>query len=195
MVIGIVGKSCSGKDVLAKVLSEKGYFIIDVDELGHEALTKNAERIAATFGKECVSGHEVNRKVLGPIVFADDEKLATLNAITHPWMVERVKALIAEHSDTVINAALLESMGMVPLCDEIVLVIAPLEARIARALTRDGITREGFLKRNSSQDGIGETLFSSGKSVITLINDKDLDSFYRQISHYCDILTKRGQHE
>ena len=42
----------------------------------------------------------------------------------------------------VINAALLESMGFVEDCDLIILAVAPYEVREARAMKRDGMTKE-----------------------------------------------------
>ena len=45
MVIGVVGKSCSGKDEAVKFLVNAGFFEINVDKLGHEALVKNKERL------------------------------------------------------------------------------------------------------------------------------------------------------
>ena len=91
-----------------------------------------------------------------------------------------------------INAALLESMGLVRLCDEILYVYAPLELRLERGMQRDGLTKEAFLSRNENQKEIGSTLFESGKRVITIINDADKEYLYRQVQYYCDILKARG---
>ena len=192
MVTGVVGKSCSGKDSAVRYLVRNWFHEINVDHLGHEALEVKKEELRAAFGDGIFTDGHVNRKILGPIVFSDAAKLETLNGITHPWMTEEVKRLIGEHENTCINAALLESMGLVPLCDEVLYVFAPLEMRTERALLRDGITREGFLKRDANQKNIGLTLLESGRRVITIINDKDEEYLYRQLSMYCDRLKSRG---
>lgn len=192
MVIGVVGKSCSGKDEAVKYLVGAGFFEINVDKLGHEALENNKEKLIEAFGQIIIENGKVDRKVLGPIVFSDPDKLKTLNSITHPWMCEETERLTKEHSNSVINAALLESMGLVRLCDEVLYVFAPLEQRLLRALKRDNITKEKFLDRNRNQKDIGLSLLESGKRVITIINDQDKEYLYRQLSLYCDRLKNRG---
>ena len=193
MVIGVTGRSCSGKDEVVHLLEERGLESVNVDKLGHRALEMNKERLFASFGPS-IFDHDgkVDRKVLGPIVFSSPEKLEELNNITHPWMVEEVEAFIRERKISVINAALLESMNLVPLCDDILYVYAPLNLRKERAIKRDGLSEAAFLKRNESQKEIGSTLFESGKRVITIINDKDREYLYRQVAAYCDILLRRG---
>lgn len=193
MVIGVTGRSCSGKDEVVRLLEERGIPSVNVDRLGHQALEMNKDKLIAAFGSGIIDteGH-VNRKVLGPIVFSDPEKLETLNGITHPWMEGEVEAFTRERSTSCINAALLESMNLVRLCDDILYVYAPFELRLERAVTRDGLTAEAFSRRNESQKDIGSTLFESGKRVITIINDKDREYLYRQVAAYCDILLKRG---
>ena len=192
MVVGVVGKSCSGKDEAVKFLVNEGFYEINVDKLGHEALKQKVDELVSSFGSTILKDGEVDRKILGPIVFSDPEKLKILNSITHPWMCEETERLTKEHKNCVINAALLESMGLVRLCDEVLYVFAPLEMRLERALKRDGITEENFLARNRNQKDIGLSLLESGKWVITIINDQDKEYLYRQLSLYCDRLKSRG---
>ncbi len=192
MVIGVVGKSCAGKDAVVSFLEEKGIVSVNVDKLGHEALHENKSLIEESFGADVIKNGEVDRKVLGPIVFADPLKLEKLNSITHPWMVQKVEEFTKANEICTINAALLESMDLVRLCDEILYVYAPLEIRVERGTKRDSLTKEAFLRRNENQKEIGSTLFESGKRVITIINDADKEYLYRQVQYYCDILKARG---
>jgi len=192
MVIGVVGKSCAGKDAVVSFLEDKGIASVNVDKLGHEALNENISLIEEAFGPEVIEDGSVNRKALAPIVFSDPLKLEKLNSITHPWMVKKTEELTKNMTICTINAALLESMGLVRLCDEILYVYAPLELRLERGMQRDGLTKEAFLSRNENQKEIGSTLFESGKRVITIINDADKEYLYRQVQYYCDILKARG---
>lgn len=188
MIIGLTGKSCSGKDTVASLLDDN-FRVVDVDKLGHTALERNIDLIRKAFGDEVITAGAVDRKKLGPLVFSDSAKLETLNSITHPWMVQETlqecKKIEAEGRIAVINAALLEAMGFVKYCSEIILVISPYEKRLERARKRDNISDENFKKRTESQENIGLTLFSSGKSVITIINDKEKEELSRQVSAYC----------
>lgn len=193
MIVGLTGKSCSGKDRVASLLDER-FVVIDEDGLGHEALEKNIERIREAFGDGVISGGTVDRKKLGPIVFSSPERLSLLNSITHPWMVEetieKCRRIEKDGKIAVINAAILEEMGFVEYCDEIIFVLAPYEKRLERALKRDCVSAEAFQKRSLSQKSIGSTLFSSGKKVVTIINDKDDEELSRQVSSYCATIKK-----
>ncbi len=188
MIVGLVGKSCSGKDTVASLLDDR-FVAIDEDKLGHEALEKNIEKIKSSFGSDVISGGTVDRKALGKIVFSDPDKLRILNDITHPWMKEETLRMAEEIEKSgkiaLINAALLEEMGFLPYCDEILEVISPYEKRKERALKRDGITEEGYRKRALSQKNIGKSLPSCGKKVITIINDETEEKLSRQVGFYC----------
>ena len=52
-------------------------------------------------------------------------------------------------------------------------------------MARDGMTKEKFRARSDSQKDIGLSLFSSGKRVITIVNDRDKDTISRQVSFLC----------
>lgn len=197
MIIGLTGKSCSGKDYVAHLFGEE-FVVIDEDNLGHVALDNNREKLVAAFGDSIITDGKVDRKKLGPIVFSDKEKLEKLNSISHPWMVAETLRLCREAESegkiAVINAAILEKMGFVPYCNEVVLVSSPYSERLKRAVMRDKITPEAFEKRDENQKDIGSTLSNGGVKVTNIINDSDKESLSRQVKEYCDsILGKRSQ--
>ena len=197
MIIGLTGKSCSGKDYVAHLFGEE-FVVIDEDNLGHVALDNNREKLVAAFGDSIITDGKVDRKKLGPIVFSDKEKLEKLNSISHPWMVAETLRLCREAESegkiAVINAAILEKMGFVPYCNEVVLVSSPYSERLKRAVIRDKITPEAFEKREENQKDIGSTLSNGGVKVTNIINDGDKESLSRQVKEYCDsILGKRSQ--
>ena len=171
LIVGLTGKTCAGKDAFAAMLPQDRFAVIDVDRLGHKALEANHEALEAAFGPSIfASDGSVDRKVLGPIVFADAAEAVGRGLVP------------------VINAALLESMGFVEHCSLIILVTAPLEVRMRRAAERDGISSEEFMKRARAQKDIGLSLFSSGRRVITVINDSTEDSLSRQVENCCGII-------
>ncbi|MCI7606750.1 MAG: dephospho-CoA kinase [Spirochaetales bacterium] len=197
MIIGLTGKSCSGKNYVASLFGDE-FFVIDEDKLGHEALDNNIDKLREAFGEGILTEGRVDRKKLGPIVFSDKEKLEKLNSISHPWMVNETLRLSKEAEEkgkiAVINAAILEKMGFVPYCNEVILVSSPYSERLKRAMERDKITPEAFAKRSESQSEIGSTLSGAGIKVTTIVNDGDKESLSRQVKAYCDsILGKRSQ--
>ena len=194
MIIGLTGKSCAGKDTVAALLDKKRFEVIDVDKLGHDALAMNKDKLVEAFGDGIIAQDgSVDRKVLGPLVFSNPDKLEALNSITHPWMhdeaIRRAEEAEREGKDAVINAALLESMGFIESCDRIILVVAGYETRLKRALQRDsGMTEEKFRDRTMAQKDVGLSLFGSGRPVFTIINDEGFDSLSRQVMFLCDRL-------
>ena len=194
MIVGLTGRSCSGKDRVASLLDDR-FTVIDEDGLGHVALDANRDRIVEAFGEDILTEGKVDRKKLGPKVFSSPEALKTLESIAHPWMVEETlrecREAEKEGKIPVINAAILEKMGFVEYCDEVVLVISPYEEREKRALKRDGITKEAFRKRSESQKDIGSTLFSSKRKIVTIINDSDEESLSRQVKAYCGTISNK----
>ncbi len=125
MVICVTGKIGSGKSTVCKFLSEiTGFPVIDVDKIGHEVLKdpEVVENVRKVFGYGVISGGEVNRTALRKIVFRSKENLKKLESIVHPLMVRRVKEIVRENENVIVDCALLERMGLKPICDCIIYV-------------------------------------------------------------------------
>ena len=97
-VIGLTGGIASGKSAISKRLEKFGAKTINCDLLGHLAYTpgkKAYHQIIETFGPEVLaSDGTINRKALGPIVFADKSKLVELNNIVWPEIANLVQEKI-----------------------------------------------------------------------------------------------------
>ncbi|MDE7338594.1 MAG: dephospho-CoA kinase, partial [Bacteroidales bacterium] len=155
--IGLTGGMGCGKSVVAHIFSSLGVAVYDADSRAKEisALPSTRAAIAALFGEEASR----NRKVLAEKVFAKPEELAKLNALLHPLVMEDCRKWfedLASRKDytapyAVAEAAILFESGMEKLFDYIVTVEAPQEVQIARAMKRDGSTREQVLARLSRQ--------------------------------------------
>ena len=93
----------------------------------------------AAFGEGILAADRtIDRKKLGPIVFADPAALKRLNAIVHPKMFSRLRELIdamraaGERRPIVIEAAILIEANWLPLFNEIWLVVASKDRVIDR---------------------------------------------------------------
>ena len=154
MVLGLTGKYCAGKNQVAARFEERGYRVIDVDRLGHEALKARKSEVLAAFGEGILGPEgEIDRKALGGIVFKDKNKLRLLESLVHPWMRDRVAETVKANpgGKTIVNAALLFPMRLDGLCDRIIVVEAPLCLRILRARKRDRQSYLRILRRILSQ--------------------------------------------
>ena len=192
-IIGLTGKACTGKNVVAKKFEEKNYYVIDVDKLGHRALEENKEIIASTFDGVLDGDGNIDRKKLGNIVFGSKSKLKTLEGITHPGIKKIIIGMIEEESndrrrDVIINAALLERGKLDELCDIFIYVKSPFWVRYLRTKTRDNRNFFWFVKRNLSQKHIKITRKMVEKKVYIINNNKGIDEICRQVNNICDIL-------
>lgn len=157
-IIGITGGTGSGKTTALDVLRDFGALVIDCDALYHELLEHSAELVAeidSEFPSAVVDGR-VERKALGEIVFADADKLAKLNAITHSAIsreVQRRMRAWAMQGGTLaaVDAIELISSGLAARCCATVGVVAEREVRLARIMARDGVSAEYADKRISAQ--------------------------------------------
>lgn len=158
-IIGLTGPIASGKSEVAKMLRRRGAYVIDADEVGRSLLIPQSDtwkELIKAFGSKILHpGGKINRKRLGALVFGDPRLLKKLNSIMHPAMKEEIKkelrALSTEHRALVIiNAAVLAEMGLIPLVDEVWVVLSSKKKRIAR-LVKKGLTKERALMRIKAQ--------------------------------------------
>ena len=156
MIIGITGGTGSGKTTLLRLIEANGGKILDCDAIYHELLQTDRTllcSIEAAFPGVVENG-VLDRKKLGAIVFAEEEKLLQLNKITH----SAVRAEVLKHLDgelIAIDAIGLFEGGLAPLCDVTVAVTAPAERRIARLMQRDGISEDYARSRICAQHDDG----------------------------------------
>ncbi|MCX7040520.1 MAG: dephospho-CoA kinase [Spirochaetes bacterium] len=183
MVVGLTGRYCAGKDTVARLFAARGYRVLDVDALGHEALTDRAEEVRAAFGPSVLRPDgTVDRRTLGRLVFGDPRALSRLEGIIHPVMVERVKAFLRDNpGDVLVNAAVLHRMGLAALCGAVVCVTAPLLLQLCRAVRRDGITVREALARISSQGDVGAQLNGPAVDTYTVRNRGTSRSLERRV--------------
>ena len=159
--IGLCGGSGSGKGAVSLFFAERGYFVIDTDTVCHELFAVDCEctrALRAEFGDSIFDAPCcVKRKKLSEIVFSDKEKLKRLNSITHYYILNRVRELIADAETesrfrgAVVDAPLLFESGFDAECDFIVAVLADKNVRIDRVVERDGISRERAIARINNQ--------------------------------------------
>ena len=154
MVLGVTGGYCAGKDAVVRVLESYDIFEINEDKIGHDALLSLSGEVEDAFGSGVIDAEGlVDRRALGSIVFSDPEALRSLENIVHPWMEAETKRRIANSrsAHTMINAAILQHMGLHRMCDLVFQVEAPLLLRVYRAQKRDGYSLPDAYKRIRTQ--------------------------------------------
>lgn len=160
MNIGLTGGIASGKSFVSTYLSEKGLPIIDADKIARQVVepgTPALEQIVNQFGEKILQtdGH-LDRKALGSIVFASEEKRNQLNRIVHPAVREKMlhdaAAYKEEGYDTIIfDIPLLVESHLFHLVDQVWVVYVDEQTQLTRLMERDGSTREEALQRIRAQ--------------------------------------------
>ena len=156
--------------------------MIDEDKLGHDALAVRKKEIVDAFGTSILSEDgSVDRRKLSSIVFSSPSMLSKLEGISHPYMVSETKRIMESFDgDVVINAAILEHLGLDAISDVFVFVSAPVDILLERAKRRNGTGREMFLKRLKAQEEIGKKLEASGKAIYRIDNDSTLEELWKK---------------
>lgn len=158
--IGLCGGMGAGKTEVSRILAKMGVPSINTDELSRTACEKGSEcvnELVQFFGKSILaSDGSLDRKALAKIAFSKAEYTNKLNKITHPHITDVMNRQLEEFekqgvSAVFIDAPLLFESGLDKEFDFNVAVIADEESRIARALKRDGITREAAIERMKKQ--------------------------------------------
>ncbi len=159
-VIGLVGGIGSGKSAAAAEFARLGCEVIDADKLGHALLKDSevaAEIIAAFSDTVAAPGGGVDRERLSNLVFSVPAAMARLDAIMHPRMRREISARIsAAHGrpgvkGVVLDAAVLFEAGWDDLCDAVMFVAAPDDARFQRISAARKWSRDKWLKAEKSQ--------------------------------------------
>jgi dephospho-CoA kinase len=166
-LVGLTGGIASGKSTISSLLAAKGAFIIDADRIGHQVIAKGREgwkKLVEAFGGSILDEDgEVDRSKLAALVFGDKEKVAQLNAITHPLIIAEIFNRLrkcqeegGEEAVAVLDAPLLIEAGGKDLVDLLVVVSAPEELQVERLMKDRRMTPEEAKKRISAQAPLEE---------------------------------------
>ena len=157
LVIG--GGIGSGKSQAGRLLAERGFAVLDADQVGHSILEGGhpvARRVAERW-PEAVTGGAIDRRALGRIVFRDRDQLTELEALTHPAIRRGIARWAREAGD---RPAAVEIPILADLVDDSwlwVVIEAPVELRRKRLRGR-GMSEGEIDARLASQPGRGEWL-------------------------------------
>jgi len=156
LIIGLTGPIASGKSEVAKILGRHGALVIDADEIGHQIMLPQKKvwhEIVKAFGVKVLNrGGKVNRKKLGRIVFSSKAELGKLDRIMHPEMKNVIGKMINQSREkiVVVNAAVLKEVGLLPLVDKVIAVLAGRKTRIRR-LMKSGLSKSDAVARIRAQ--------------------------------------------
>ena len=179
-LIGLCGRSGSGKSSFCTVARECGIIVIDCDAVYKELVSKPSEclnEIGENFGNEYIKNGYLDRKALAKLVFSDKEKLLLLNAVTHKHIrleIDKILNTLDPSSVVLLDAPTLFESGIDAICEQIVGIIASDEFCKARIIERDGLNEQQALSRLSNQP---TNDFLVEHSDVVIYNDSSFDEF------------------
>ena len=161
-VIGLTGGIATGKTTIADMFEDAGIAVFDADKYVHQLLDMDNDLIADildAFPMASVHGR-IDRKVLGRIVFSDDNQLKRLEALTHPAVRQAEHDFLYEQEAAGAKAAVLDIPLLFEtkadaLCNVVVVTDCEPETQKQRVLARPNMNEvkyQGIIDRQMKRD-------------------------------------------
>lgn len=186
-IYGLTGSIASGKSTVSNFFKELNIPIVDADiiakevvEIGQPAYVK----IVDVFGSQILlENGDINRSLLGSIIFNDKEKRLQLNSIVHPEvrreMVKQADTYLAMGEPLVIlDIPLLYEGNSIELVEKVIVVSVSEETQIERLMKRNDLTKEDALLRIASQIPVKE---KEARADYVIDNNGDFEDTKRQV--------------
>jgi len=183
--IGITGGIGSGKTTVCRIFETLGIPVFYADTVAKQIMVTDPILVAGVkqaFGEDSyLADGTLNNKHIAGIVFNNALELEQLNSLVHPAVFRAFDSWIEQVPDTVPytlkEAALLFESDSYKMCDQTVLVIAPLETRLQRVMVRDGVSEAQVRARMDKQLSDEQKM----KLADHLIYNNETDSLIAQV--------------
>lgn len=165
MIIGLTGSIATGKSTVATMLKNKGYAIVDADEIARQVVEPGRPvlfEITEVFGQEVLKADgSLDRERLGHRIFTNEEERQKLNAIMHPAVR---KEMLRQKDEWLLNGArtvimdipLLFESKLQSFVEKVLVVSVSPSIQRARLMERNHLTEEEADARIRSQMPIAE---------------------------------------
>lgn len=191
-IIGLTGGIGSGKSTVANYIASKGIPVYIADEEAKKIMERDdvKQKIQNLFTESILnSDNSLNRKKIAEFVFNNPDKLKELNAIVHPEVQLHFKNWLKEHKNypfIIKEVAILFETGGNKQCDKVILITAPEELRIERAMKRDNLSKKDILVRIKNQ------ISDSKKKELSdfVVENINLNNTFLKIDEILKILAK-----
>ena len=198
IVIGITGGIGTGKSTAADYLEDKGFALIDADQIGRDLTADGQpllEKIKEQFG--CVSsggtagnGLVLDRRAMAALIFGDAEIKEQYDELVHAEIISVIDSNIRElkQSDArgiLLDAPLLFEANINDRCDVVILITADMDERIDRVSMRDDADEDDIRDRIDNQMGDED---KAERSDFVVDNSGEPEDMFRQLDDIIDYL-------
>ena len=194
--IGLTGGIATGKSYVAEALRRHGIPVIDADAIAHGVMaggTEAAAAIAARFGPDILAADgAVDRRKLGPIVFADSSARRELEAIVHPAVHRSITAGLRAfdllgHDTVIVAVPLLFETGKATDYDRIIVTACTPARQVERLMAR-GLTEAAARQRIAAQLPTEE---KAARADFVINTDGSFEETDRQIAAFLEAVKAR----
>ncbi|MDL2293428.1 dephospho-CoA kinase [Ruminococcaceae bacterium OttesenSCG-928-D13] len=160
LMVGITGRSGSGKSSVSGHYAALGYTVADGDLISRQVTGPASPCLAElveAFGSAILQADgTLNRRALGELAFKSPENNRKLVEITHPHILAEMRrraeaARAAGERLFFVDGAMIVGGPVQPMCDKIVLVVSEARLSISRIILRDNISKIAAQQRLSAQ--------------------------------------------
>ena len=194
--VGLTGGIGAGKSEVSRRLAAQGAVIVDADMIAREVVaadTAGFAQVVEAFGRDVIGADgELDRARLGDIVFADEQKLASLNAIVHPRVGARMRELeraAGSSSIVVHDVPLIAENGLADAYDLVVVVDVSPRIQLDRLVRHRGMSRAQAQVRMAAQARREQRLSIAD---IVVDNSGSLAELDRQVGELWSELRRRA---
>lgn len=185
-IIGITGGIASGKSTVTNYLRQKGYQVIDADQVVHELQAKGGklyQALVSWLGSAILNeAGELDRPKLSQLIFSSQENLAKSsqlqNDIIRQELANRRDQLAKTEETFFMDIPLLFEQDYVDWFDEVWLVYVNPETQIKRLKARNGYSQEEAQQRLASQMKLEDKV---PYADFVIKNDGNLEELIEQI--------------
>lgn len=195
--IGMTGGIGSGKNQVADIFNQLGFYTIDSDISSRKVMEKGEaayEKIVSFFGSDILDKNgSILRKKLGDIVFNDKAKLKTLENIVHPAIYEyekKERSKIYGRDDKAVvitHAALIIESDSIDKYDALIVISCPDELQVERVMQRDNFSEEKARNIVAHQMPNEERLKYAD---FIIDNSSTLDDLYNEVKRVHNLITQ-----
>lgn len=159
-LVGITGRSGSGKSLVRAYYESLGYPAVDADAVSRAVCAPGlpcVDALARAFGEDIVAPDgTLDRKMLAERAFSREGGSELLVGITHPYIIDAIlqqaeAARQAGHRLFFADGAVIVGAPFQRYCDKLVVVVADAKVSASRVMLRDGISKTSVQRRLAAQ--------------------------------------------
>lgn len=176
--IAITGGIGSGKSTVAEIIAKQGYTVISCDAVYSRLLSDKEflNVLSAEFGDILTEEGALDRKRLSTVVFSDKAKLAKLNELTHPAIMERALEEMSGEGIYFCEVPLFFENNFEKLFDGVIVILRDKSIRISAVTERDNKTESEVVSRINNQFDYDNNKFEEYYVIHNNRNLKNLQS-------------------